>query len=515
MPTETGTWTVEATVTDGSSHTDTESFTLTIYQTFYIDLSGLSVGSGTLSPSFDPDTVVYSVTGTSDLTSIGITAVTASSAATLAINGEEAESGMQHTVSLADGTNLIPVVVTYGGSQKSYIVSVNGTVSNADLSSLTLSAGTLSFDADTTSYNVTVGSDVTSIAIAASPSDEKAIMLLDGAILTSDAGQSVDLAVGENSFTLMVIAQDATTKSYTITINRGTSDATLSGLTLSDVTLSPSFNTTTYAYTATVAKSVTSLTVTPTTSDSVATVTVNGNDAETPVSLAVGSNMVTIEVTGSDGVTTKTYTITVTRQAEIEISNDSLPIGIIGASYSVTMTAEGGTGSFTWSATGLPTSLLQDSTTGVLSGTLADGDEGTYNVTITATDENSVTVSESYTLVVHEGCGGAYLIVSDGDSAYTGSYTDDGIPTLTVNDGVSGFTYFGVDISAVTGHDGKEVCLFVQKRDGEQIGLSFNRADYDTVSYAGAAFNVQAGDVLEVYIVDSLSNDSGSAPTVL
>ena len=477
------------------------------------DLSALTVGTGSLDPVFDADTVVYSVQTTDALNSIDITAVTAEAGSAMTIGGQTAQSNTPVTIPLDNGSNLIPIVITApdGKTQKSYIISVNGTVDNADLKSLSISEGTLNFDAATTEYYVTVGSDATAIDLTASASDDDAVMLLDGAILSQDGTGTIPLDVGDNKIELMVIAQNATTKTYTITVNRGTSDATLSALTLSDGTLSPTFSSTTYTYTATVANSVSSLTVTPKTSDSGATVTVTGNTA-----LSVGSNTVTIKVTGSDGVTTKTYTVTVTRQAEIEITNASLPVSIVDGAYSVTMAAEGGDGSFVWSATGLPSTLSLNSTTGVLSGTPVDGDEGTYSVTITVTDGNGVTGDKSYTLVIHEGCGnGAYLIVSDGDAAYTGSYTDDGIPTLTVNDGVSGFTYFRVYITTVTGHAGDEVCLFVHRRDGEQIGFCFNEADYDTVGKAGAAFNVQAGDVIEVYIVDELTNGAASNPNVL
>ena len=500
----------------------TKEYTITVTRGLSVnaDLSVLSVGTGSLDPVFDPDTVAYSVQTADALSSIEVTAVTAEAGSSMKIGGQPAQSNTPLTVPLDNGANLIPIVITApdGTTQKSYIISVNGTVSNADLSRLSLSPDVLSFDAATTSYYLTVGSDVTSVDLTASASDSKAVMLLDGAILSQGGTESIPLNVGDNTVEIMVIAQDATTKTYTVTINRGTSDATLSGLILSDGSLSPSFNSTTYAYTVTVANAVTSLTVTPTAADNASTVTVNGADATTPVSLTIGSNTITVKVTGSDGVTTKSYTITVTRQAEITITNASLPVSIVGGAYSVTMAAEGGDGNFTWSATGLPASnnLALDSATGILSGTPVDGDEGTYNVTITATDGNGVTGDKSYTLVVQKGCGnGAYLIVSDGDPACTGSYTDDGIPTLTVNDGVSGFTYFRVNISVVTGHTGDEVCLFVHKRDGEQIGFSFNEADYDTVGKAGAAFNVQAGDVILVYIVDELTNGAASNPNVL
>ncbi|WKY48997.1 cadherin-like beta sandwich domain-containing protein [Eubacteriaceae bacterium ES3] len=481
------------------------------------DLSSLAVNTGSLNAVFDPGTAAYSVDA-SGIDSIGITAQTLDPGASMTINGSLTTSGTEASVDLDNGANMIPVVVTaQDGSQKSYIISVNGTVSDANLASLSLNTGSLSpaFDAGTTTYYANVGSDVDEIKLTASASDTKAVMLVDGIILSQGSSKTIPLSVGDNEIKLMVIAQDASTQTYSLTINRGDSDATLSSITLSEGTLSPAFAQTTTAYTATVENAVDSLTVTPTATDSGASITVNGDDASVPVDLTGGTNTITIVVTGSDGVTTRTYKIEVTRQDQITITNSSVPIGMVGVNYNESFEASGGTGAFTWSAAGLPSSLTLDSD-GLLTGTPLESEVRSYAVTITAKDGNDVIGSRDYTLVIQTGCGnGAYLIASDGDAAYTGSYTDDGIPTLTVNEGVSGFTYFGVNISPVAGHSGKETCVYVLIRNGSQIAFCFNRADYDTVNYAGAGFNVKAGDVIEVYIVDNLSNNTTENPTVL
>ena len=94
-------------------------------------------------------------------------------------------------------------------------------------------------------------------------------------------------------------------------------DATLSGLTLSDVNFG-TFASSTTAYTADVANSVTETTVTPTVNHSGATYVIKLDgveDADGTVSLSVGSNVITIEVTAEDTTTTQTYTVTVTRAA--------------------------------------------------------------------------------------------------------------------------------------------------------------------------------------------------------
>ncbi|WP_284758092.1 Ig-like domain repeat protein [Agrobacterium sp. fls2-241-TYG-188a] len=113
---------------------------------------------------------------------------------------------------------------------------------------------------------------------------------------------------GEASMTLICRASS----------NTPSSDATLSALTLSSGTLSPSFASGTITYTASVGNGASSLTLTPTT-NSGGTVTINGNAAASgqgfPVSLSVGDNMLSVVVTAADGTTTKTYTLAVTRAA--------------------------------------------------------------------------------------------------------------------------------------------------------------------------------------------------------
>ena len=98
------------------------------------------------------------------------------------------------------------------------------------------------------------------------------------------------------------------------------SDAPLSALTLSQGSLSPSFTSGTLAYTASVSNSVSSLVVTPTVNDANATATVNGASPATPVTLTVGSNTVTVQVTAQDGTTTQNYTVTVTRAAALTVA---------------------------------------------------------------------------------------------------------------------------------------------------------------------------------------------------
>ncbi len=116
------------------------------------------------------------------------------------------------------------------------------------------------------------------------------------------------------------------------------SNADLTGITLSAGGLSPVFAASTLSYTASVSNSTGTLTFTPTLSSGVASVMVNGGSAATPVTLSVGGgNVLSIVSTATDG-TMKTYTVTVTRRTVFQdwaVANgnasDPLAIGANGA----------------------------------------------------------------------------------------------------------------------------------------------------------------------------------------
>ena len=97
-------------------------------------------------------------------------------------------------------------------------------------------------------------------------------------------------------------------------------DATLSGLSLSGVNFG-TFASGTTAYSAQVANSVSQTTVTPTVNHSGASYVIklgSVTDADGVIPLAVGSNVITIEVTAEDDTTTRTYTLTVSRLVSLQ-----------------------------------------------------------------------------------------------------------------------------------------------------------------------------------------------------
>ncbi len=195
-----------------------------------------------------------------------------------------ASGAPSQAINLNVGDNTITVVVTAqdGSTTKTYTITVTRALSsNADLSNLTVSQGTLTpaFAAGTTFYTDSVSNSVTSMTVAPTLADATASITVNGtAVASGSASPAINLNVGSNTITVVVTAQDVfTAKTYTITVTRATSsNADLSNLTVSQGTLTPAFAAGTTSYTDSVANSVTGMTVTPTASDTSATIRVNG-----------------------------------------------------------------------------------------------------------------------------------------------------------------------------------------------------------------------------------------------
>ena len=99
-------------------------------------------------------------------------------------------------------------------------------------------------------------------------------------------------------------------------------DAELSALTLSGITLSPQFASSIYTYTysadAATTLAETKVMATTNNSNAVAVIKLNGVvDTDGTVDLKLGENIITVEVTATDGMTMKTYTVTVMVQGTV------------------------------------------------------------------------------------------------------------------------------------------------------------------------------------------------------
>ncbi len=183
------------------------------------DLSGLSLSSGTLSPSFDPAITTYSASVPNTVSSITVTPTSADTGASITVNSSDASK----PIPLVVGSNAITVVVTApnGLSAKTYTVTVT---CRPSLSALVPSSGTLNpaFDAATTSYAVCVPYATTSMTITPTVTGTTATLKVNGVAVTSGtASASLPLAIGISTITVLVTAQDGiTTQTYTIAVLR-------------------------------------------------------------------------------------------------------------------------------------------------------------------------------------------------------------------------------------------------------------------------------------------------------
>ena len=293
-----------------------------------LTLSGVDFGT------FASGTTTYTATVESTVTETTVTPTTNHSGAgsVIKLDGVTDDDG---TVSLGVGSSVITVEVTAedGQTTQTYTVTVTRTAStDATLSSLALSdAAFMRFSTDTSGrYIVVFASDTesysagfyhhiseTSVTATSNHPGASFVIKRNG---TEDDDGVIALAIPTTTITVEVTAEDdTTTKTYTITAHRArpSTQASLSGLTLSGVDYGTLHSGDT-SFTADVPYSLTETTVTATTRDPSATYVINlggVEDDDGVIPLAAGDNVITVVVTASDGTTTKTYTVTVTRPA--------------------------------------------------------------------------------------------------------------------------------------------------------------------------------------------------------
>ncbi len=289
-------------------------------------LSNLTADVTTLSPAFVSTTLNYAATVPYTTASVTLTPTTTDAGATVTVNGNPAAN----PVSLNVGLNKILTVVTApnGTTKQTYTTNITRTAAstNALYTSIALSPVSALTGISGPAYlnfNSTVPYSETSVQVVVTAKDPTATITVNGLTVTSGvASQPIALNVGVNAITAVITAQDGvTSKMALINVNRALpNDATLSNLTTSTTTVSPSFASATVTYTgAQVPYTTSSLNLTPATNDANATVTVNGVPATSglpsTVNLNVGLNSIKTVVTAQNGTTTKTYTLNVVRTA--------------------------------------------------------------------------------------------------------------------------------------------------------------------------------------------------------
>ena len=248
----------------------------------------------------------------------------ASTATNTEVNTKTTNITKENTTSDASSTNsseeknssVVPATTQKTTSNQSGTSSNNKTTntskksSNANLSNLGITPNDFKgFKAQTTSYNVTVPTDVESVTIYANAQDSKAKI--------TGVGKQ-NLQTGENKFDVVVTAEDGTTKTYTLNIIKDISSQNtenvpekytgdgLSNLNIENLELDPKFDTQKYEYTVKYFGEKEKLDINATATDPYYDIEITGNEK-----LVEGENIINILVSDPDGNNVATYQITV------------------------------------------------------------------------------------------------------------------------------------------------------------------------------------------------------------
>lgn len=302
--------------------------------------ASISVSGYTMSPTFNADTLGYTVTVPESATFVTIVVNKGEASQTVTGDGNFTLTGNSSTAK-------VTITAADGVTKKEYTITINkqgaAPVLDGDntLKDLTVGGTTIEgFDKDKTNYTLEVGKDVTSINVAGIANSGKASVSVSG---------GTNLQPGNNTVTVTVTAEDGSKRVYTINVKKeqdpattGTTGTTKKGdkstttrKPSSDTgvktinigsphTITPAFSNDVDVYNVTVPYDVEQLDLSLYLNDSKAKYTVTGNE-----NFRVGKiNVVTVKVTAEDG-TTRTIIFNVTRTTD-EDGTKLVDIGIGG-----------------------------------------------------------------------------------------------------------------------------------------------------------------------------------------
>jgi len=179
-------------------------------------------------------------------------------------------------------------------------------------------------------------------------------------------------------------------------------------------------------------------------STGVITGTATGSGASTNVVVTA-----TDSGTGSFQQVKSTSSLTLTVIPTLAITTSTLPGGTVGTAYAgVTLAATGGSGAYTWSATGLPTGLTLNTSTGAISGTpTVTATASSVNIGVTDSGSPQQTKSTSLTITIVAGTP-QITIASLPNASTAAAYSQ----TITYNaEGQAGSPTFAFSSGSLTG----------------------------------------------------------------
>lgn len=208
---------VVVTALDG---TTVKTYTITVIREQGAVLSGLSISSGALNPSFSSSTLNYTTSNVGyDTASVAVTPTTNIAGTTITVAGMAATSGQATNVDLNVGSNTINIVVTNGTANQTYSITVIR-ASSPYLSSVTGIPGT-TFVKTTYTYTTSISASKIKPTIVPEDANATVTLSMNGTAVPFTPPLSINLNMGANVFIITVTsATGGDSRTYTYQINR-------------------------------------------------------------------------------------------------------------------------------------------------------------------------------------------------------------------------------------------------------------------------------------------------------
>lgn len=181
--------------------------TISVARALHTDatIKSLTPSVGTLDKEFNSYVYVYTLYVDSNVTSVTINGI---------LNDQYAKTtDFKEYALTSDNTTITINVTAENNSVLTYKINVVKVYksSNTNLKELTIDGYEIEFDKDTLEYTINVGSDVDSLDISALVEDAKSWAKIEG---------NENFSEGKNEVLITVYAEDGTTKTYKLTVNK-------------------------------------------------------------------------------------------------------------------------------------------------------------------------------------------------------------------------------------------------------------------------------------------------------
>src|SRR6267378_3410242 len=212
---------------------------------------------------------------------------------------------------------------------------------------------------------------------------------------------------------------------------------------------------------------------------------------------------------GCAGITSATAPSPKPGPPSLHIASSSLPVGTVGASYSTTLAATGGTPPYTWSTTSgtLPTGLQLNSSTGIITGTPTMA--GGFSFTSQVQDAKASSSSAGFSLSISSAPAPTISDISPNSGSINGGTT----VTISGSNFVTGATVrFGSVAATVQSLNSNQITALTPAEASGSVNVTVQNTD-GQIATAPNAFTFTSASGGTVLVTPTPSSDP-AAPKI-